>query len=163
MAWSYDPILQSASSTLASGTVYLIRIPLPHPAKVDNIIVEIQSAGIGLTSGGSFAGIYTTGGALVAATADQHSAWASAGSKSMALPAPALLPAGYVYVALLANGTTTPAFGRCTVQGAGAINAGLSPADSRYATGPIGQSSLPATISMGSLIQVANSFWAALS
>jgi hypothetical protein len=165
LAWTYDPIMQSSSSALTAGTVYMIRVQVFEPCWVSDIVLEVVDAGQSLVASENFAGLYSASGAQIAVTADQSSTWASVGGKSMPLAGgPFYVQAGYVYVAVVSNATgTLPSIGRCTVQGAASINAGLSAATSRYATGPTGQKTLPATITMSSLSPLANSFWAALS
>jgi hypothetical protein len=64
---------------------------------------------------------------------------------------------------ILANGTTTPAFGRATVQGSGAVNAGLTVATARRAVNSAGQKTLPASITLSGNAFSATVYWAALS
>ena len=163
-AWSYDPVLQAASSVPAAGVLYLIKIPVYTPGPVASILVEVVTVGSGLTASQNFAGLYSPGGALIGKTADQSPAWTSSGMRRMTLAGgPFYLSQGWAYVALLANGTTRPAFGRATAQGASAVNGGLSVAAARYATNSAGHASLPASITMTGNVLSSTAFWAALA
>lgn len=163
-AWSYDPGLQTSSTTLTSGLVYLIRMPLAQPQWITNILIEVMAAGTGLTSGQNFVGLYSSGGTLIATSADQTSAWGSTGLKSAALTgAPYYEQGGFVYAAVLSTGTTPITVGRATVQGSATVNAGLTAAASRYATGPSGQTSLPGAITMSTLTPIATAIWVGAS
>lgn len=137
-AYSFDPITSSGTSTplAANGQIFVQKMRLDTATTVTGIFTSLQTAGATLTAGQNFAALYTAAGALVTGTqtADQTTAWASVGLKSMPFSGGAkALAAGYYYVALWANGTTRPAFVRAT-SGSSAIN-GLSPASSsRWAT-----------------------------
>lgn len=103
-------------------------------------------------------------GALIGKTADQSSAWASSGLNTAALAGgPFYLSQGWVYVVILGNGTTRPAFGRATVQGSGAVNAGLTVSTARYAVNSSARTTLPASITMSGNAFSATTYWAALS
>jgi hypothetical protein len=152
-----------ASSGLlpATGTLQLAKVHLPVAATVSNVVLFVQTAGTGLTAGGCFAGLYTSGGSLIATTADQSAAWASAGTKIMALTASQALAAGDYYVAFYATGTTAPAFARASAAFS-IINTNLGNPQSRWATGALGlTTALPA--SAGTIQSTSNSWWAALS
>jgi hypothetical protein len=162
-AWSYDPVLQVASTVPTGGVLYLIKIPVHTAAPIASILVEVVTAGSGLTAGQNFAGLYSPSGTLIAKTADQGSAWTSTGLRRMALAGgPFYVSQGWVYAAVLANGKARPAFGRATAQGASTVNAGLSVSAARYATNSAGKTSLPASIAMSSNVLSAVAFWAAL-
>jgi Pectate lyase superfamily protein len=164
LAWSYDPVLQTDSSIPAAGVLTLIKVPVYRACSVTNILLEVATAGSGLTSGENWAGLYTADGALIGKTADQSSAWESFGLHTAALAGgPYYVSQGWVYVAILTNGTTRPAFGRATVQGSGAVNAGLTVAAARYAVNSSAQTTLPSSITMSSNAFSATTYWAALS
>lgn len=165
VALPYDPVSAGASSLLASGTVYMIRVDIAAPATFTTITIPIFTAGSGLTAGQNFAGVYTAAGTRVAVTADQSAAWATSGVKSMALTAPYAAAAGTYYIALLANGTTPPGVLRSVSTGAveGVLNFGLTPATARWTTGPTGQTTLPLSVTMASRTLANISFWAGIS
>ncbi len=70
---------------------------------------------------------------------------------------------GWVYVVILANAATLPAFGRATVQGSSAVNTGLTASTARYAVSPSGQTALPSSVTMSGNTLNSVAYWAALS
>ena len=163
IGWTYDPVLQTGSTAPSAGVLYLIRIPVYTACSISNILVEVVSAGTGLTTGQNWAGLYNASGALLAQTTDQSAAWTTTGLKEMALTSPRYASQGWYYVVIVTNGTTPPSFGRATVQGASAINAGLTPGTARYATNSTGQHTLPASITLSGNTVNWVAYWAALS
>jgi putative hemolysin len=173
LAWSYDPILISAASAPTLTVVTLIRINVRQALSVTNVIVALNGTGSGLTSGQNFAGLYAgqtagayTAGQLIGTSADQTSAWGTAGIKIAALASgPFPLPANtFVWAALLVNASSSaPTFTRCSSPATAAMsNAGLAAAAARYATAT-GGTSLPGSITPGSNTLIGQTYWAALS
>lgn len=161
IAWPYDPSAAASTTALATaGTVYLVKVHVPVASSVTNIITQVTTAGSTLTAGQCFAGIYQ-GGTLLGTTADQATAWASTGVKTMALAGgPIAVAAGDVYIAFVFNGTTGPTLPRGN--GNALINAGLTAANSRYATADTGvTTTLPSTLGTRTALSV--SYWAGLS
>jgi hypothetical protein len=161
LGWAYDPAMAAnASNQPAAGTVIAVRVKVPA-CKITKLWVGINSAGSGLTSGQNLAGLYSSdGSALLSATADQTTPWASGFTPvSMSLVTPQVVPAGWVYVAWYANGTTVPKF-----QFAGSanlVNANLSNPAARFATGGTGRTtSLPASLTLN---MNADAYWAGVS
>ena len=112
IAWSMDVGVAGSQTILdTAGTAHGVRLYLHKPHTITNIIMHVGVAGSGLTSGQCFAALYQ-GGSLLAQTADQAAAWASTGTKTMALSAPQAVAVGYVDVLFWANGTTLPQFVR---------------------------------------------------
>lgn len=167
LAWSYDQAAGALNTSVpASGTVQLVRVILRAAATVTNVIAHVGVLGTGFTANENFAGLYTSGGTLLSATADQASAWGSAGLKTMALASQQVgLAAGIYYVALVQNGSANVAFARAGgLSGeANLLNAGLTASTARFATGPVSQASLPSPITMTSNTLASVGFWAALS
>lgn len=163
LAWSFDPlVLDAATPVTATGAIHLVRMVLRGPQTISNIVMSVGTAGTTLTAGQNFAGLYDASGNRVALTADQTTAWGTTGVKTMALTAPYAASAGYYYVAIVVNGTSSPLFGAKTNLGAAVIN-GASPANSsRFATNGTG-TSLPATLTLGSNVAVDEAFWVALT
>lgn len=157
-----DPALMQNSQAPAggAGVLQLVRLHLPVAATITNVCLWVSTGGSGLTSGQCFAGLYTTSGNLLSATADQSTAWTSTGLKSMALSSSQALTAGDYYVGFFANGTTLPSFLRGVGSSAG--NLGLSAANARFATAATGNTtSMPP--SAGTLTGASAAFWAGLS
>ncbi len=164
ITWTHDPAtLRSASNSSTSGTVYLMKVKIVDRATVvTNVIVGLETAGATLTAGQNFVGLYNSSGTRLAVSADQSANWTTAGVKTIPLTAPQTLAVGSYYVAILAVGTTPPTF----AMGAGGstnINVGLTTGTARFLTGPTGQTSLPASITLGSQTQSTGGRWAALS
>lgn len=165
LTWTHDPAtLRSVSNPpVTSGTVILSKVKIVNRSTVvTNVIVGIESAGVTLTAGQNLVGLYDSSGNRLAQSADQSANWTSAGMKTIALTAPVTLAVGSYYVAILAVGTTPPAFS----MGAGGsvnINVGLSTGAARFLLGPTAQTALPATITLGSQSTTTGARWAALS
>lgn len=168
VAQNYPSILALGGTAAAStGVVYVVRIPLLGGAvAVTNILVGVQTGGSSLTSSQNFAGLYDNAGTKIGGTADQTSAWGSSGLKTMALVSgPFTTSAPFVYVVLVSNGTTPPAFART---GGGALVASLSTLSSSSSGMPFATNGT-GTALPGSLTYSSNSatgaqpFWVGLS
>lgn len=162
LAWAYDIASISASVGLSSGVIFLTRLRLPYAIPATNIVLDLATAGSGLTAGSNVAGLYDTAGNRLAQTADQSTAWASSGTKTMALTSSVGLAAGHVYVALLSVGTTPISVRRCVTNSALA-SLGLSGAQLRWGTLLTGQTSLPATLTLSSMSATSTTTWVGIS
>ncbi|MFF0736884.1 glycosyl hydrolase family 28-related protein [Streptomyces chartreusis] len=164
VAWTHDPAtLRSASNATTSGTVYLCKVKVVNRSTlVSNVIVGIEAAGVTLTSGQCFVGLYNSSGTRLAVSADQSGNWTSTGLKTIALTAAQTLAVGSYYVAILAVGTTPPQFAM-GAGGATTASAGLTASTARFLTGPTGQTSLPSSITLSSQTVTSGARWAALS
>jgi hypothetical protein len=133
ITWSFDPAVASAGTVpAAAGTLNVVKVKLASSSTASNILMIVSTAGVTLTSGQCFAGLYSGAGVLLSATADQSVAWQSTGVKTMALSATQAVVAGTYYVAFYANGTTLPAFRIGTGSSLpGSVN--LSTANARFA------------------------------
>lgn len=110
--WSHDIAACSATAVgPGNGSVQLVALPVRGTVTITNIVLGIDTAGSGLVSGQNFAGLYQNG-TLLATTADQSTAWASAGLKVMALTSQQSVSDSYgsVYAAFFVNATTAPLF-----------------------------------------------------
>jgi hypothetical protein len=109
IAWSGDPIKSyGITTTLVAGEAYLTLLPIRQAVTITNVIFAINTAGATLTSGQNFAGLFDFSGNLLSATADQSTAWQSAGVKVMALTVAQSVAAGLYYVGWFSTGTTLP-------------------------------------------------------
>lgn len=162
--WSFDPAANSGSSTIALGTPFMIKLPIRLPVTLTHAIASITTLGTSLTVGQNFAGLYNASGVRIAVTADMTAQWGTSGYQKMAFTVPVAVTPGFYYMAILVNGSTSPAWARGAVSGAGpsTINGELTAANGRYATGPAGQTSLPANITMASRTLSAISMWGGL-
>ncbi|HEY6276022.1 MAG TPA: hypothetical protein VIX86_06790 [Streptosporangiaceae bacterium] len=166
LAWNYDPQQISTQTALpTTGQVVLSRINLRQAISVTNVLYYVGTIGSTLTSGQCFAGLYSSAGTLIGASADQSVAWAATtGLYTSALASgPFAAGPGFVWVALMFNGTTGPAAGRALAAGFATSNLGFAAAVSRYAHGNVtGTTSLP-TQTPASLTATATQYWCALS
>jgi len=122
--------------------------------------------GSGFTSSQNFAGLYDDTGARIGITADQSSAWATAGVKVMALTAATTIQAGRDYfVAILANATTPPSFVTAAANNSTTtLNANLANAAQRFSVNGTSATSLPGSVALSSNSSSGTrSFWTALS
>lgn len=171
LAWTYPPELSLSSVAGTGGVLYLGRVYIPETITVANLLMYVGIAGATLTAAQNWAGFYDASGALIAKTADQTTAWASAGLKTMALTAEAGKsltivggPDVAIWVAHLSNGTTKPAFRMANVVDT-FWNIGLVAADKlRVGSSGTAQTTLPATVTMTALTSApAGALFAALS
>lgn len=101
----------ATTAALTSGTLILASFWLRNTSTISNVILHVTTAGATLTSGQCLIGIYNSSGTLIGQTADQSGVWTSTGVKTAALTSAISNAApGKYYVAILAVGTTPPAF-----------------------------------------------------
>lgn len=158
ISWAYDPTIANATSILpAAGVMYMARLPITAAINISNIMLDITTAGAGLTTAG--AAIYQNG-LLVGQTADQSTNWITTNSKTMPLSGgPVAVTAGYVYIAIWANGTTLPTLARGV--GRSNINIGTTVSNYRFASSGSGITTAPAAL--GALTASSISWWLAVS
>ena len=164
VAWTMDPSEAANSQVLVSGTLYMMGLWVREATSFTNIIFGASAAGATLTAGQNLIGLYNSSGTRVATSADQSANWTSTGIKTTAMTgAPIALSAGMYYVAILSNGTTpVGVFRESNQASANIINVGLTAATARSAE-LAGQTSLPASITLGSRTLGPFSFWFGLS
>lgn len=166
VAWAFDPATNLAAGTITTGSILMVKIGVREAINITNVIVSVNAAGVGLTAGQNFVGLYDGTGVRLGQTVDQTANWGSTGVKEVPLTAPVALLAGtYLYVAVLANGGTSPSFARGSQLSSGpsTINVGLTASNARYATSGAGVTSLPANITMAARTQSSMALWAAMS
>ncbi len=165
-AWNYDSLLATQSTGQASGVILFARLKIKRTISVSNLVVYVNTAGGTLTTAQNFAALYTISGGTatkVQTTADQTTAWGTTGIKTMAITA-TVLPAGSdVIVAIVSNGTTSAKFAKAPgIANAQYLNGALGASGSRFATNGTG-TTLPATLTLSSNANTADSLWVALS
>jgi hypothetical protein len=166
LSWNYDPALGSGtgSALATAGLVYVIKLWAPATT-ISNVHLWMTAAGGTLTSGQCFAALYDATKAQVGSTsADQSgtgAGWAGTTAlKTIAVGSWANPTAQFCFVALFFNGTTGPAFLRNS--NAGSVNAGLSAANSRFATADTGRTTTMPGL-LGTFTAINAGYWAALS
>lgn len=164
IAWQFDPATNMVATAITSGTVSWSKIWIRQPVTITNVCVAIGTVGASLVAGQNFAGLYDPAGNRVGVTADQTAAWGTTGFKEMALLVPVLVNTPtYLYVAVLSNAGTTPAFARGSALTAAIPNAKLTATNARFATGPTTQTTLPVSVTMSGRTLSGNALWAAVS
>lgn len=162
LSWNYDPQAATSSNSLTAGTIFLHKIWLPA-GTITNIGFGVNNTPSGLTSGQNFAGIYNLSGTRLAQTADQTTNWAGTGPtfKTCALSSPlTVATAGFHYVALLCNASTTVAAGASSNSTQQYFNGNTSAGSFRHCTfNTGGQTTLPSTIALASTSSTGASIW----
>lgn len=162
-AWTYDPLYPIANPSTApiSQTVYTVKLKVNRSVTVSNILCNVGTAGATFTS--SSAALYNNSGAKMAETASQNAVWNSTGIKTMAITSQALTP-GYYLVAFRATASTMPRWAGLVNPLNDMGNVGLGSTDLRFASGPTAQTSMPASITLGSRSNYSSTYiWAGLS
>lgn len=161
-AWSIDPRVITGSVAPTSGTLTLAGIRIDRAVTLANLHVYVGTLGAGLTAGQCLLGLYDSAGTLLGQTADQSTAWTSVGAKKAALVSPVAVTPGVYRVAILAVGTTPPAFSRGANANGQLVNFNLTTASTYlFATADTGRTTFPAT--HGSLATFASALLVAAS
>jgi hypothetical protein len=176
VAWTIDPATCATSAFLTAGVVSLVRCKIPTTTPVNSIMVHVGTAGSGLTTGQCFAAIFDSTGATQLGITDDLSAdgagnnnqsFASTGWKTIPLTTPiASLTGGsgvWVYIALLANGTTMPKISCAATLSSSLPQLGIG-ASTGYRTGTFGtgQTAMPSSITKSSMSPSTNTYALAL-
>jgi len=150
LAASGDPAEFAATIGVTGGTLYLAKIMVRAPFTISNLLFPVTTPGSG-TSTGSFAGVYSPSGALIASSADCATQLTESGANPIAMQAPVAVGSySFVWAAILCNLSVTQA----TLARAGASSAsttmGATAATFRFAINGTLLSSLPASITPAS-------------
>jgi hypothetical protein len=163
-AWVGDPGKLAGGIQVPGGIVRLLKVKIPKAITIANVVVYIKGASMALTSGQNFVALYDTSGNRVGVSADMTSAFmaATAGATvTCALTSAYSAPAGFVYAAVLFNGSNTPNMGR--FQNAPEYS-NVNLTVPRFGMFGSGLTSMPANITPGSIVSDATGgFWAGLS
>jgi hypothetical protein len=152
-AWTNDIADCTASTLLTGGLLYLTRVNIRAAITATGVVLNIGVAGVGLTAAQNFAGLYSSAGVLLGSSADQSAVWTTIGAYAMPFAGgPVSLPAGFYWVAAVANAATTlPSLTRQSALATAAVaNAGFTAATARFATSGGGLTALPASITPSS-------------
>jgi hypothetical protein len=163
LAWNFSVAVASGATGPTSGTVTMVKLWFRQALTVTNVAIGLGAAGVTLTAGQNFAGLYDSSGNRLGVTADQAANWVSSGFKEMALTVPVAVAAGAYYVAILSNGTTPPTLARGGILTASFANAKLTATTGAFTTGPAAQTTLPVSITMASRTLSPNPVWAGVS
>jgi hypothetical protein len=156
VAWTMDPLgVAGNTGALNPGIIFLIAFWTGQAETFAAIAYNVSTAGGTLTSGENFAGIYSVGATTatrVAVTPDQTTNFGSTGVKTPNFTASYIGSApGMYYAAFLCNGTTGVTLtGGSTA--AALSNVNTSGGGMRLATYGTGQTTLPGTLTLSSLL-----------
>ena len=160
-AWVYDPIEANMSGVLSSGVIYLSQIFIAKKTTAIKQYWDIQTAGASPVAGQNFLGLYNLAGTRISSIGIDARI-TSTGLFTEAISA-AVVPGKY-WVAWLVNATTGPSVARRTACVDTALaNFGLITGFQRFATYGSGQTSLPASLTPGSIVSNNLGYWAALA
>jgi molybdopterin-binding protein len=162
LGWAFPPFAAVQQNAIATGVLHLSRIDVHTATTISNIVTSIAVAGVTLTAGQNYLGLYNSSGVLVAQTVDQTAAWGSAGNKTTAIT-PYVAAAGFYWVAHLSNGTTAPQFLRTFNNPSGLNNVGSVTATSFSATSGAALTALPASFTPGAITPNVVTYWAGIS
>lgn len=160
VGWSIDP-MGTASSTLASGTLYVTRIPVKSPATITKIAFACLTAGSGFTS--ATAALFDPSDFSVVEESDSlTTAFGSTGIVEGTVSATTVVTP-YIYAGLLIVATGMPAVARASTSGganSSLVNAGLDSSNYRSFFGGTGLSAMPDPI--GTFTPVSLTPWVAV-
>jgi len=143
---AFDPAFATISQAVwTAGTLFVVKVPLDGGGAIKNIWYQISAAGATLTASQNFVGVYDSNLNLLQSSADQSGVWNSTGNKQTTLSTATSEQSGFVYVAFLWNGTTSPQIRGVNGSGMGTIGTVSSP-DFRFATGGTSLTTLPGTL-----------------
>lgn len=146
---AFDMAACSGTSSMTSGTLYLTRVNIREACTITSLVWSQNNSASGITAGQNFIGLYSSAGTLLGQAA-LDSPMASSGAHALAMSGgPVAVAAGYVWVAMLVNATTTPSLFR-GLSTAGNSNIGLTAAQSRWAVNGTGLTALPSSITPSS-------------
>lgn len=159
--WNYDSEAASSTNTLTLGTIFMGKVYLAAGQTVTGLGFTVLTAGATLTY--ARAALYNSAGTQVALSNDQSTNWTSTGYKVNTLSAPYVVPtAGFYWVGFLTTGTTAPVCASSNGTQT-TFNANVSGATLRHGTAGTGQTSLPGSITMSSMVSTGASLWIGLN
>lgn len=166
LAWAYDPRGAANSTALTVGTVYMVKVQVTETGQTSSgMVLHVPAAGVTLTAGQNFVGLYDAAGTRVAVSADQTVAWGTNGFKTIAWTAPVPVTPGFYYLAILTNGATGISIAREANLDATLVNINLTSATLRWSaggTGLTGLTTLPASVTMADRAASMLTVWAGL-
>lgn len=163
LAWNYPSFHISTVHSMTSGTIKMSRLPRFAQAKtVNSVWFHIGNPAVTPTAGQCFAALFdAVTGTRVAVTADISGQLGTAGLIGYTLTSPYAAALGAdLYSAILQNAATPATLGSCSSQGStSAANASLSAASGLFTDGPTAQTSMPASVTLGSRTLSGQPLW----
>jgi hypothetical protein len=162
LGWAYDPISAANNSQPTAGQPVLIKVRCTTTTNINNIHLNVNTAGSGFVAGSSYAALYNMSGALLAQSADLATVLNTTGAKTIPLASSvAVTGSTFYYVYVVINATTMPALNRAG--NIGAINQNLTAGSYRFATLGSSVTAPPASLVLASSTALSISYWAAIS
>jgi hypothetical protein len=159
--WTYDPTsLGSGGTVLTSQRIQYVRIVVPVAATITGVAIHVIA--VATSASNTFFGLYDSTGTRVAVTADVTASVGSTGAKQLAFASTYSAAAGIYYAGLVQTATTPVSLGRAGLGSSSAYNFGIAAAPFRYNSGATGQTSLPASVTLGTVTASNDAYWAAL-
>lgn len=137
-----DPFVATAANALVAGTQYIFKIAPRNTRLISTLWFLPSVAGSG-ASAGTFAGLFSSAGAILTGSADAGAAFATTTPVPVPLTSPQVIPAGsFAWGVLLTNLVGQPSL-RCGIGATGGpVNVGLAAATARFATNGTGLTAL---------------------
>lgn len=160
LGWTYDPVGVASAFAVSAGVVYLLRAVPVVSGSATKAIVSVGTAGA--TVANAFLGLFDSAGNRIAVTADISTNLQSTGVKEVAFTAAVNVTAGAVYYVafLVGSAGTLPQLHLAVGNAVG--RAGESAAPFRFCFSGSGQTSIPATVTLGSATATDISYFAAI-
>lgn len=160
ISWAYDIAYILNQTAPTTGIGQLIKLRIPVATTITNILIGINTAGVGLAN--CYVALFQND-ILLGQSANQSANWQSTGMKKIPLSSPQVVNAGTVDVMFwVGSATITPSFGRAG--GIATIAGGLTGSNLRWATHSTGlTTTAPSTITSGGRTSGTIAYWAAVS
>lgn len=168
VGYNYPPDDANVTQIASGGFWYFLKVHIPLSVNITGCRLGMSPGGTTLTTGQCWAGLYDSTGSRIALTADQKTNWEGAGgTRTCAFTSSVTVlggPSVFVWVALVANGSTIPTFWCKAATGGTLVNEGLTAATARYANSAAGsKTTLPTSITPGTdLVVGGRTFWVGL-
>lgn len=157
---TFERSVASLATTTVDGVAYFILVGLLTGDVITNISTIITAGGTTMTL--SKVGIYDKTGVRLASSADQTTAWQTAGLKTTALSVPyTVLTDDVYYLAIISKGTAVPTF-LAGVNSTVAISQGVGSGAAALGV-QTAQTDLPAPATISTSASNIKSFWMGLS
>jgi hypothetical protein len=163
LSWVYDPMTALNATAPTSGTLYIGRLQFRGAATVTKLAYGVVSiAGISLTAGQCFVGLYNSAGTQVGTSADISGSFGSSGELAFNLTAGVPVTAGFYWAALLLVGSTLPTIARANGQISNMGSGQLTASTRRFGTAGTSLTALPGSFTPSSTAAViTQTYWAA--
>lgn len=165
LAATLDPVIAVDAVVTFAGLMPVTKLNVPAACTATNLLMYVST--LGVTLNGAKGCLFSSGGTLIAQTADQSAVWTSTGLKTMALTAESgqslSLAAGEYRVGYVMNtqGTGCQFAAKTNALGAAVVNVGT--ASPNFRNGYF-SATAPATLGgLGAQTSYAPVVWAALS